>query len=203
MKFVYFALFVTLSPALSMASQLVLNASEADSNVFEIIRSEGVDAEKPIGKTPYTVTQFDSNADHLYKIEKNGFSPVYLPFLRATKGDVTIKVSLRSHQDWIPEDAAKRASAIAEQQIEEILTVQLLLDQKKLSEALAKSEDLKRSYPSSTGVQLVYANALLMNGQFDKATTLYTALIAELPESKVALKSSLQTLVQKLNRGKR
>ena len=190
------------SPAAS-ARELILNATEADASVLEVVRNDGVESEKLLGKTPYSFKDLDSNTDHLYKIEKAGFSPVYIPLLRLPKSEATIKVSLRSHQDWIPEDAQKRATALAENQIEEILNVQMLLDQKKIAEALAKAEDLKRSYPGSTGAQLVYANALLMNGEVSRASTLYAALAQELPDSKAALRSTLQNLVQKLNRGKK
>lgn len=194
---------LSLLPQSGFASELILNASVADASVYEVVRAEGVETEKLLGKTPFEIKEVNGSTDHLYKIEKEGFSPVYIPILHSTKGDSTIKVSLRKHQDWIPEDAANRASAIAEKQIEEILTVQMLLEQKKLGEALSKAEDLKRDYPGSTGAELVYANALLMNGQVDRAVTLYSSLAQELPESKATLKATLKSLILKLNRGKK
>ncbi len=203
MSLIQFILFSTLITSSAYARDLILNASVADANVFEISRSEGVEKEVLLGKTPFTLKDHDSQTDHLYKIEKPGFSPVYIPFLRSVSSDASVKVILRSHSDWIPEDAAKRASELAEKQVEDILTVQLLLDQKKLAEALVKAEDLKRNYPASIGAQLVYANALLMNGQHARASTLYAALAQELPETKASLKSSLLNLVSKLNRGRK
>jgi len=58
------------------------------------------------------------------------------------------------------------------------------------------------SYPGSIAASLVYANALLVNGDFGRARAIYAGALELIPDARKQLKESLSQTLAALSGGK-
>jgi predicted Zn-dependent protease len=89
---------------------------------------------------------------------------------------------------------------MAEALIDRISSAQALLDARKTKEALTQIETLKNEYPTSFSVRLIHANALLLNGEGQKAQSIYNALLSEVPETRTYMKEAIQNIQSRLGK---
>ncbi|MBC7691205.1 MAG: tetratricopeptide repeat protein [Methylotenera sp.] len=184
------------------ASELTLSASEEGATIHELTGEGANQKLVPIGKTPMTIKDADSSETKLYKIEKPGFATVYIPITSRMKANTSIAVTLKKNQEWAPSDIEKRSLETAEEIVDQVYSIQSLLDSRKTAEAMAMAETLRGLHPSSFSVRLVYANALLVSGEVNKAQSLYTSLITEIPPGRASMKSSIQKIINRLSGGR-
>ncbi|MBS1957853.1 MAG: tetratricopeptide repeat protein [Bdellovibrionales bacterium] len=190
------------------ADELKILSNIPDSSVFEVKSAPGSNApstnadeeEKTLlGKTPHTISDASSSDVRVIKVEKPGYTPVYLPLFGHFRGITVIRVSMKKITDWMPEDSQKKSQDLAERIVDEIFAVQTLLDAKQSKQALGLAETLHAKYPGSVAANLVYANALLLNGDFGRARGMYIGALDQIPDSRKQLKTTLARVLTKLS----
>jgi len=186
-----------LSPVCSQAALLKILSTEPDTKVFEITDPMN---KKELGRTPLTLNDFDTSQPRVLLIEKPGFASVYLPFSQSVATHFAIKADMHPLINWTSEELNRKTVEIAEGIVDRITVAQNLLDARKVKEALTMVESLKNEYPNSFSIKLVYANALLLNGEGQKADAMYSALINEVPSNKAYLKDSLEQIHSRLSK---
>ena len=184
-----------LQPIYSEAALLKILSTEPDTKVFEVTDPMN---KKELGRTPLTLTDFDTSQPRILLIEKPGYASVYLPFSKEVATHFSIKADMHPLINWTSEELNRKTVEIAEAVLDKITAVQTLLDTRKVKEALTLIESLKNEFPNSFSVRLVYANALLLNGEGQKADAMYASLISEVPTNKAYLKSSLEQIHSRL-----
>lgn len=152
-----------------------------------------------LGKTPYVFK--DQGGSKVIKIEKRGYTPVYVPVFGQFRGLSLLKVTLKKVSDWLPEDASQKSVEVAEKMVDEIFAVQSLIDSRKFKEALGTAETLHSQHPTSIAASLIYANALLVNGDFARARSIYAGAMEQIPDSRKQLKATLASTLQQLSGG--
>lgn len=198
-------LLILRAPAFAEEIKIITNVPDCD--VYEVKTTEGSSAtagtedevRTHLGKTPFTLSNFTNSEMTVYKIEKRGYAPVYLPLLARSRGLTLIRLSLKKTADWVSEEAHKKSLEVAENMVDDLYAVQSMLDARKSKEALGLAESLHAKHPESIAARLVYANALLLNGDLVRARGIYAAALEEIPESRRTLRSTLTQVVARLS----
>lgn len=180
------------------AAELVITSTTGDTRVFEVSGKE----QKLIGTAPVTIKDPENYVGKVLLLEKPGYASIYTPIPGDLKSSTTISVHMKELGEWTPEEFNKKSIVTAENIVDQVLSIQALLDTRKVKEALPLAENLKAAYPTSVSVRLVYANALLLSGESAKADGIYTMLLDEIPDSRKYLKDSI-TAVRARLRGER
>jgi hypothetical protein len=192
---------VPLSGPIANASELAIQTSEIGATVSVIDHRD--DKRTELGITPLSVAHYEEKlGGNTLVVEKPGFAPVYLPISEKLDRDVKIKIELKRLDAWDPVavDFNQKVADSAENLVDQIVAVQGLLDERKVKEGLSRSEELRASYPRSVSAKVLYANALLLSGQTDKASSLYTELLADIPESRKVLRQSIESLKNRISK---
>ena len=194
----FWLLLLSLAPSVStvLASDFTITSSELDTKVTDV-----TDRAKPrrIGKAPLTFKNLDVGNGKVFLVEKPGFSSVYIPLTGELQKTTAVNVFLHKETDWTPEDLTQKIVSTAESILDRVLAIQALLDARKIGEALPLAENLKTTYPTSISARLIYANALLLNGDHARADSLYAALLEEIPVTRKPLRDSIERLRDQLN----
>lgn len=191
---------VLLVPVYSQAALLKILSSEPDSRVYEVTDPMN---KKDLGRTPLSLADFDTSQPRLLLVEKPGFSSAYIPFSQSVATHFAILTTLHPLINWTSDELTRKTVEIAENVVDRITAVQALLDARKVKEAMAMVESLKNEYPNSFSVRLIYANALLLNGEGKKAEVMYGALLNEIPSTRMYMKDAIEQIRARLNGGKR
>ena len=186
-----------LLPIYSQAAVLKILSTEPDTKVFEVTDPMN---KKELGRTPLTLNDFDTTQPRILLIEKSGYASVYLPFSQSVATHFAIKADMHPLINWTSEELNRKTVEIAENVVDRITMAQNLLDSRKVKEGLAAIDSLKNEFPNSFSVRLIYANALLLNGEGQKADAVYASLISEVPTNKAYLKDSLEQIHSRLSK---
>ena len=189
-----------LLPTYSEAAVLKILSTEPDTRVSEVTDPMN---KKELGRTPLTLNDFDTSQPRVLLIEKPGFASIYLPFSQGVATHFAIKADMHPLINWTSEELYRKTVETAESIVDRITAAQALLDARKVKKALTMIESLKSEYPNSFSVRLIYANALLLNGEGQKADAIYSALISEVPSNKSYLKDSLEQIHSRLGNKRR
>ena len=182
-------------PIFSHAALLKILSSEADTVVTEVTDPMN---KKELGKTPLTLNDFDTSAPRVLLLEKPGYAPVYIPFSQNVATHFAVKADMHPLINWTSEELNRKTTENAEAIIDKVTAIQAMLDSRKVKEALTMADALKNEYPNSFSIRLVYANALLLNGEGQKAETLYSTLLSEVPSNRAYLKDSIEQIHSRL-----
>ncbi len=178
------------------ASDLQITSTEPETLVIDVTNPL---SKKEMGRTPLLLKDYDGSETKVFTLEKPGFAPVYIPVSGGLSKNVTIAVNLKRVIDWTPEELTRKSMETAEGMVDQIMTVQALLDNRKMKEALPLLETMKSEHPRSISVRLIYANALLINGEVARADSMYATLMGEIPESRKYLRDSIELVRSRLN----
>ena len=188
-----------LAPIFSQAALLKILSTEPDTKVMEVTDPMNV---KELGRTPLTLADFDTSQPRVLLLEKPGFSSSYIPFSQSVATHFSVMVNLHPLINWTNEELTRKTVEVAENMVDRITAVQTLLDSRKIKEALTMIDSLKNEYPNSISVRLIYANALLLNGEGQKAEAIYSSLLNEIPVNRTYLKEAVEQIHSRLS-GKR
>lgn len=188
------------TPVFGEAALLKILSSEPNTKVTEVTDPMN---KKELGRTPLTLEDFDTSQPRVLLLEKPGFSSAYIPFSQNVATHFSIMANLHPLINWTSEELSRKTIENAEAIVDKITAVQALLDSRKTKEALTLIESLKTEYPNSFSVRLIYANALLLNGEGQKAETIYSTLLTEIPASRAYLKNAIEQIYSRLRGGKR
>lgn len=179
--------------------EMAIEASEVDANVYDVTVAS---KKTHLGKAPLAFKKEEEVAGKVFLIEKPGFAPVYIPMAGDLKRGMTIHVDLIKSEEWTPEELTRKSMETAEKMVDQILSLQALLDARKTADALPLAENLKNTYPESVSARLVYANALLLSGDVTKADSIYGILLEEIPQSRKSMRDSIEAVRIKLRGGR-
>jgi len=192
-----FLCFGLLMPLHSQAALLKLLSTEPDTKVFEVTDPMN---KKELGRTPLTLENFDTSNPRVLLMEKPGFASVYVPFSQSVATHFSFKADMHPLINWTSEELNRKTIETAESMIDRITAAQSFLDARKVKEAMAILDSLKDEFPNSFTIRILYANALVLNGEGQKADALYTLLLSELPSTKAYLKESLEGIHSRLSK---
>lgn len=195
---VFFSLMTMLFSFSALAGEMKIISSESNSRVIDATDPKN---KKELGVTPFTIEEFDPTISKVLLVEKPGFASVYVPLPENMAENTSIEVTMQPILNWTSEELTRKTVENAENLLERVQAIQSLLDARKLKDAFPLIEALKNEYPSSFSVRLVYANALLLNGEGTKAEALYSKLLGEVPATRESLKKSIENIRSKLTRG--
>ncbi len=173
------------------AALLKILSSEPDTKVFDVTDPMN---KKELGRAPLSLEDFDTTEPKLLLLEKPGFSSAYIPFSEGVATHFSIMANLHPITNWTTEELTRKTVDTAEAIVDRITSVQVLLDARKIKEALTVIDSLKSEYPNSFSVKLLQANAFLLNGDGKRAQTIYNALLDEVPSSRSYMKQALEAM---------
>jgi hypothetical protein len=177
------------------AAVLKILSSEPETKVYEVTDPM---KKKSLGTAPLALEDFDTSEPRLLMLEKHGFASVYIPFSQGVATHFAIQANMHPISDWTSDELTRKTVDMAESLVDRITAVQSLLDARKTKEALAQVETLKNEYPTSFSVRLIHANALLLNGEGQKAQVIYKTLLSEVPANRTALKDAIDNIQKRL-----
>ena len=184
-----------LIPQAIFAIELKIDSNKKDSKVYSV----GPNGENlELGTTPLTIKKFESKSHPTILILKKGYVPVYIPISQKLKSKVSIMVNLKALNVWSLSQYKNESQKLAEDLLDQVLLIQSLLDSRKVEMAIPMIQDLKRSYPKSISVGVLYANSLLMSGKRQLAQAYYEDLLEKIPDNRSILKKMVRTLNNKL-----
>jgi hypothetical protein len=189
----------TLSFTQAEAALLKILSSEPDTKVFDVTDPMN---KKELGRAPLSLEDFDTSEPKLLMLEKPGFSSAYIPFSQGVATHFSVMATLHPISNWTTEELTRKTVDTAEAMVDRITSVQVLLDARKVKEAMHIIDSLKIEYPNSFSVRLLQANAFLLNGDGKRAQTIYSSLLDEVPSSRSYMKQALE-LMQSGLAGKR
>jgi hypothetical protein len=183
------------APRAGRALDLVVLASEPGASVGEV---SGQGLRRDLGTTPLTLDGYRPAPGSVLLIEKPGFSSAYIPLGNDDGSKVALDVKLWKNASCPPEDTARVALRRAEELVDQVLFAQRLLDRKDVRAAFPLISSLRASYPDSMSVEILYANALLMAGDLERAQTVYEALRKEIPADRKLLLEPIENVYRQL-----
>ncbi len=199
MKNTFAALFIT-SLILSNsadAALLKILSTEPDTQVYEVTDPMN---KKSLGRAPLTLEQFDTSQPRVLLLEKPGFSSAYIPFSQSVATHFSVMATMHPLINWTSEELNRKTVEMAESIVDRITAIQSLIDARKIKEAITQIETLKNEYPNSFSVRLIHANALLLNGEGQKARSIYSALLNEVPSNRTYMKDALEMMQSRINK---
>ena len=179
------------------AAVLKILASEPETKVYEVTDPM---KKKLLGSAPLVLEDFDTNEPRLLMMEKPGFSSVYIPFSQGVATHFSVQANMHPISGWTSDEITRKTVEMAESLVDRVSAAQALLDARKTKEALAQIETLKNEYPTSFSVRLIHANAVLLNGEGQKAQAMYKALLTEVPANRAYLKDAIENIQNRLGK---
>lgn len=153
-----------------------------------------------LGKTPLKLAKFDNVDGRLLVVEKKGYVPIYFPVSKKLNDFVITKIKLMKISEWESDDVKVQIAQKAEEVVDDVFMAQLLLDQRKISEATVKIDQLKANYPDNISVLIIYANLLMMQGKVREARNYYESLLEKIPDNRKIIKEVVSKIVNDLKR---
>jgi len=179
------------------AALLKILSTEPDTQVYEVTDPMN---KKSLGRAPLTLEQFDTSEPRVLLLEKPGFSSAYIPFSQSVATHFSVMATMHPLINWTSEELNRKTVEMAESIVDRITAIQSLIDARKIKEAITQIETLKNEYPNSFSVRLIHANALLLNGEGQKARAMYSALLNEVPSSRTYMKEALEAMQSRINK---
>ena len=174
---------------------LQFTADQEGVKVYEVIKtnSKNTFTEVP---APWKI-EVKKDESRMFVFEKPGFIPVYVPVYFEPSHNIEMTVNLKRMDGETKTQMTVPALSLADELVDDIIFTQQLIEQKKYNEALVRSEALYLKHAESVSVKLLYANALFTNQQYDRADNIYAALLQEIPEDKVSMKTAVTAMREK------
>jgi predicted Zn-dependent protease len=179
------------------AALLKILSTEPDTQVYEVTDPMN---KKSLGRAPLTLEQFDTSEPRVLLLEKPGFSSAYIPFSQSVATHFSVMATMHPLINWTSEELNRKTVEMAESIVDRITAIQSLIDARKIKEAITQIETLKNEYPNSFSVRLIHANALLLNGEGQKARAIYSALLNEVPSNRTYMKDALEMMQSRINK---
>ena len=179
------------------AALLKILSTEPDTQVYEVTDPMN---KKSLGRAPLTLEQFDTSQPRVLLLEKPGFSSAYIPFSQSVATHFSVMATMHPLINWTSEELNRKTVEMAESIVDRITAIQSLIDARKIKEAITQIETLKNEYPNSFSVRLIHANALLLNGEGQKARAMYSALLNEVPSNRTYMKDALEMMQSRINK---
>ena len=121
-------------------------------------------------------------------VEKPGFSPAYLFLPEDLSNQVQMSINLIPLSEWSTDVIKSYISEATLKNVDQIVYLQALLDERKLDTARPLIDEFRKNYPASVAGKILFANYLLLSGNTQESLEQFDKISSELKPDQQYLK---------------
>lgn len=183
-------------------AELTIRSSLEDVSLFYYPHTNSEKSVKKfLGKLPLKIKKRQGKNRNLLRLEvyKRGYMPKEI--LIADQIDHTREINVELDELKLSEHFHNNDLSFlaAEQIIDDIVVIQNLLAQKKLTDADVMIKKLEKDYQDSISVRVLRANHTFLKGELSQSKILYSKILSDIPKDRGELKKMVEQMMKSLN----